>query len=243
MTGCSSRPGRSSPPTSRTLPASLTDLDGINVNDAWTTFADNLLVDIYRGRSSINGCVDLQLLIRVCYLFRLTLEIKKGKATLRNGTTAELINAILVSPVLLPASVLRSRCSANCHDRGAVEIPRPPVSPEGRHEQPCQCTCDESCHDPSSHCICLTTYISDLFIIKEELARFEEGDIADIENVLAGEMKVRRHRYLYRTEDSRESEEETISSGRARSSSLREVLATGRSEVDDRARRSASTLA
>ena len=142
----------------------------------------------------------------------MTLDIKKGKATLRNGTTAELINAILASPVLLPASVLRSRCSANCHDRGAVEIPRPPVSPEGRHEQPCQCTCDESCHDPSSHCICLTTYISDLFIIKEELARFEEGDVADIENVLAGEMKVRRHRYLYRTEDSRESEEETISS-------------------------------
>ena len=76
---------------------------------------------------------------------------------------------------------------------------------DGREERTCSCTCDESCHDPSAHCICLNTYVADLFVIKEELARFEEGDIADIENVLAGEKKVRRHRYLSRTEDTTES--------------------------------------
>ena len=83
---------------------------------------------------------------------------------------------------------------------------------EGRGEDLCECKCNESCQKPSSHCICINTYIADLFIIKEKLARYEEGDIAAIENVLAGEMKVRRHRNLYRTEDTSETEEETISS-------------------------------
>ena len=62
------------------------------------------------------------------------------------------------------------------------------------------------------HCICINTYIADLFIIKEELARYEEGDVADIENVLAGELKVRRHRTLYRTESTTETEQETTTS-------------------------------
>ncbi len=192
--------------------ASLSGLESIDLADVWTTFADNLLVAVYRGRASINYCVDFQLLIRLCYLFWLTIQVENGNATVKRGTTAELIDAVLVNPIMLPPSVLRSRCSADCHNRSAVELPRAPVTHEGRHQGSCECACDDSCHDPSSHCICLTTYIADLFVIKEELSRYEEGDIADIENVLAGELKVRHHRYLYRTEDTRETEEETISS-------------------------------
>ncbi|MGV8895127.1 MAG: hypothetical protein ACOH10_11095 [Rhodoglobus sp.] len=187
--------------------ASHKELGTIDLTDVWMTFADNLLVAVYRGRASINGCIDFQLLIRICYLLRLTVDTKDGKATVKSGIDADLISAILRRPMLLPPAILRSRCSGDCHKRGAVEIPRAPV----RREHTCECTCDDSCHDPSSHCMCLTTYIADLFIIKEELARFEEGEIADIENVLAGELKVRRHRSLYRTEDTRESEEETVS--------------------------------
>jgi hypothetical protein len=191
---------------------SLPKLDDIDFAEQWVAYADHLLVSIYRGKASINDCVDFQLLIRICYLLILVIEVKNGKAVIKSGATADLIDAILVNPVLLPAQVLRSRCSADCHTKGAVEIPRPPSDLEGRRDRACDCSCDASCQDPSGHCICITTYISDLFIIKEELARYEEGDIADIENVLAGENKVRRHRYFYRTEETTEQEEETVSS-------------------------------
>lgn len=192
--------------------ASLGDVDEIDLTAVWTTLADNLLVAVYRGRVSINDCLDFQLLIRICYLLRLALEINEGKLAVKSGATYELINAILTSPVILPASVLRSRCPVGCRAKNPVEIPRAPVIRPGNDKRTCQCNCDDSCHDPSGDCICLTTYVADLFVIKEELARYEEGDLADIENVLAGEKKVRCHRNLYRTEDTTEAETETITS-------------------------------
>jgi hypothetical protein len=190
---------------------SLGKLDDFEIAQAWSESADNLLVAVYRGKVSINDCVDYQLLIRICHLFKLTIDVKNGKATIKSGTTQELLDAILVNPVLLPAQILRSRCSVNCHEKAAVDLPRAPIF-DGRRERACSCTCDDDCHDPSAHCMCITTYVADLFVIKEELARYEEGEIADIENVLAGENKVRRHRYLIRTEDTTETEAETVTS-------------------------------
>jgi hypothetical protein len=187
--------------------ASLT-LDEIDLAAEWTRYADNLLVAIYDGRASINGCIDFQLLIRICHLLRLCVVVEDGRAQVKESANADLVDALLKNPVLLPAQVIRSRCSADCHDKGRVTIPRAPSPVEGKRDRPCE----ESCQNPSDHCICINTYIADLFLIKEELARFEEGDIADIENVLAGERKVRRHRYLYRTEETTEEEEETLSS-------------------------------
>ena len=93
-----------------------------------------------------------------------------------------------------------------------VELPVVPVPTSERGKNPCECKCDESCQNPSNHCICIRTYVADLFVIKEELARYEAGDIADIENILAGEKKVHRHRRLFRTEDTRQTENETVTS-------------------------------
>ncbi len=187
-------------------------LDDVDLTDAWTRYADSLVVAIYRGQASINGCIDYQLLIRICHLFRLCVVVNAGTLQLKDDTSADLVSAVLEHPILLPAQVLRSRCSADCHDKGQATIPHLANLPEGRGERSCECTCDDSCQDPSNHCICINTYVADLFIIKEKLARFEEGDIADIENVLAGEEKVRRHRYLYRTEVTTEQEQETLTS-------------------------------
>jgi hypothetical protein len=191
---------------------SLNPFESFDLRTEWITYADNLLIAIYQRNISINYCVDFQLLIQICYLFKLCIVVKNGKVQLKDGTSAALLDAILTQPVLLPALVLRSRCSADCHEKGKVELPRTPAVAEGRGQDPCKCECNHDCQWPSGHCICINTYIADLFIIKEELARYEEGDIADIENVLAGEMKVRRHRDLYRTEETSETEKETISS-------------------------------
>ena len=191
---------------------SLNPFESFDLRKEWITYADNLVIATYQRNISINYCVDFQLLIRICYLFKLCIVVKDGQVQVKDGTSAALLDAILTQPVLLPALVLRSRCSADCREKGKVELPRIPAVSEGRGENPCECKCDESCQRPSGHCICINTYIADLFIIKEELARYEEGDIADIENILAGEMKVRRHRNLYRTEETSETEQETISS-------------------------------
>jgi hypothetical protein len=189
---------------------SLNPIEEFDLIKEWTAYADNLVIAIYQQNISINYCVNYQLLIRICYLFKLCIVVKDGRMQVKDGTSAALLDAILTQPVLLPALVLRSRCSANCREKGKTEMPHIAATSEGR--DPCESKCDESCQRPSDHCVCINTYIADLFIIKEELARYEEGDIAAIENVLAGEMKVRRHRNLYRTEETLETENETVSS-------------------------------
>ncbi|WP_152683847.1 hypothetical protein [Pseudarthrobacter siccitolerans] len=191
--------------------ATLNSLEPFDLAKEWTIYADNLLVAIYRGNVSINYSIDYQLLIRICYLFKLCTVPGDGELRVREGTSANLLDAILVSQILLPPLVLRSRCS-DCRKKGKVVLPRVPEFDEKSFAKPCQCKCDESCQKPSGHCICINTYIADLFIIKENLARYEEGDVAAIENILAGENKVRRHRNLFRTEETTETEEETISS-------------------------------
>lgn len=191
---------------------SLNHFEPFDLRKEWITYADNLVIAIYQRNISINYCVDFQLLIRICYFFDLCIVVKDGTVQVRDGISAALLDVILTQPVLLPPLVLRSRCSVDCRERGKVELPRIPSVSEGRDENPCDCKCNESCQKPSGYCICINTYIADLFVIKEELARYEEGDIADIENILAGEMKVRRHRNLYRTEETSETEKETISS-------------------------------
>jgi hypothetical protein len=193
--------------------SSLDPLGAFDLDDEWKRCADSLLAAIYRNDLSINYCVDYQLLIRICYLFRLCTVVADGKIRVKEDLAADLLSEILERPVLLPELVLRSRCSGDCRKKGKVELPR--IS-QGRevsvHHDPCECRCDESCQRPSGHCICINTYIADLFVIKEDLARYQEGDVAAIENILAGERKVRRHRTLLRTEETTEAEEETITS-------------------------------
>ncbi len=191
---------------------SLNPFEAFDLRKEWITYADSLLIAIYQRNISINYCVDFQLLIRICYLFHLCIVVEDGKVQVRDDISAALLDVILTQPVLLPPLVLRGRCPTDCRRKGKVELPRTLAVSKSTSENPCECKCDESCQKPSGHCVCINTYIADLFIIKEELARYEEGDIAYIENILAGEKKVRRHRNLYRTEETSEEEIETISS-------------------------------
>lgn len=196
--------------------ASLNPVQQIDLITEWKSYADNFLIAIYEKNISINYCVDFQLLIRICYLLINYTSFQDGRLVLKGEPGNEQINAILGLPILLPALVLRSRCSNNCSKKGKVEfpsvIPDKEIIAAGRGKNQCECKCNDNCQPPSFHCICLNTYISDLYIIKQELARYEAGEIGDIENILAGEKKERRHLNLYRTENTTETETETINS-------------------------------
>ena len=184
--------------------------DQPDLNKEWILYADNLLLAIHNKTINRNYCINYQLLIRICYLYKLCIKIVNNKFEVPDTVTTNLLNEILNLPILLPPAILRSRCSEKCAEKGKMEWPDTSRYNEFNDRNPCECKCDESCQKPSHHCICLKTYIADLFIVKEELARYEEGDIADIENILAGEKKVRRHRTLLRSEETIEAEKETV---------------------------------
>lgn len=182
------------------------------LEDEWRLYADNLVLAIARNVLHTNYCIDFQLLIRVCYLIRLCLKVTQNGYQVGDTVTADLINDILNLPIVLPARILADRCAAHCRQPGKIDMPKADLEAVVTGRNPCECKCDESCQKPSHGCICIKPYIGDLFLIKEELARFEEGDIADIENILAGEKKVRRHRTLLHSETSTETETETVTS-------------------------------
>jgi hypothetical protein len=185
-----------------------------NLEDQWLFYADNLILAIDRQVLHTNYCVDFQLLIRICYLIRLCLEANGTAYRVRSSVTSHLINQILNQPVLLPSRLLIKRCCEDCRNRNKMTLPAITDSPAGgvSGKDPCECTCDETCQKPSGFCICIKPYIGDLFLIREELARFEEGDIGDIENILAGEKKVRRHRTFLHSETTTETDTETVTS-------------------------------
>ncbi len=191
---------------------SLEEAVELDIYKEWLRYADNFVVALYDQQLSFNYCIDFRLLIRICYLFRLCLSDSNGKLSVKENYSPNLLNAILELPILLPPRILWSRCTEDCSSKGKIALPDAPERIVVNDKDPCKCTCNESCQQPSHHCICIKPYIADLFIIKETLARYEEGDIADIENILAGEKKIRKHRNLYRTEDSTEKENETLSS-------------------------------
>jgi hypothetical protein len=183
-----------------------------NLEDEWRRYADALLLAIARNVLHTNYCIDFQLLIRICHIIRLCLSKNDGRYGVRESVTADLINEVLDLRLLLPSRLLTTRCAEDCSQRNKMEIPKADPKAPGSSKNPCECKCDESCQTPSDFCLCIRPYIGDLFLIREELARFEEGDIADIENILAGEKKVRRHRSFTHSETTTETETETITS-------------------------------
>jgi hypothetical protein len=187
--------------------------NAFDINNHWISYADNLILSIYNKNSGLNYCIDFQTLIKACYIFRLCMSTNGNRVEIPSTVGTEFLNKILNLPLLLPAGVVISRCSGECSKAEKLQLPVPPFQAETKADiLPCECKNDDSCRRPSSHCMCIRPYVADLFIVKEELSRYEAGDIADIENILAGELKVRRHRTLLRSEDTSENENETNTS-------------------------------
>jgi hypothetical protein len=68
------------------------------------------------------------------------------------------------------------------------------------NEKLCECTCDDRCVPQSPCCAQVKSFITDLLIVRETLQCYVPADIAYIENVLAGEKRIRRHDSLLQTQ-------------------------------------------
>jgi hypothetical protein len=183
----------------------------VDLQTEWIRYADSFILNV-NNKLSANNEIDFQLLIRVCQIFKLCLHVENNNLTVIGEE--ELINELLTKPIIIPKGLLQTRCCERDRPNSKNESIIRTIDPKalvGKGDG-CDCNCNEGCQKPSQHCICIRPYMSDLFIIKEELHKYVEGDIAHIENILAGENKVRKHRNLYRTEDSIESETETLTS-------------------------------
>ncbi len=192
----------------KTMPP-LSDQD---LKNEWTRIADNFLLAAATRILATNFCVDFQLLIRGCNLIDMFLKADAaGNHAVVDAITDAHLEELLARPILLPPGVLISRCKRDCSQHKQMSAPLVELRAAAA-DDPCSCKCDDTCQPPSKHCICVRTYVADLYLIKEELARFEAGDIADIENILAGEKKVRKHWTLRRSEDTTQRETETITS-------------------------------
>src|SRR5258708_5470091 len=109
----------------------------------WRRFGNELLLAIERNLLSVNYCVDLQLLVRICALILRCFEADNGVFTLRDDVADELINAILGASIMLPPLVLRGRCPEECGHANQMQIASVPSSITGGRDK-CECRCDES---------------------------------------------------------------------------------------------------
>ncbi len=190
--------------------SSYSSADLPDIKNEWRRIADSLIVAIESNLLSKNYCVDLQLLIRICYLLERFVRDADGKLQLAEEVTEELIEQLLARSIILPPRVLLGRCERDCSKPNPMVPPK--IGRELESSRPdCKCECDKGCQRPVNHCLCIRPYIGDLFLIREDLARYEAGDVADIENILAGEQKSRTHRKLLRSEQTLELESQTTS--------------------------------
>lgn len=76
---------------------------------------------------------------------------------------------------------------------------------------PCNCTCDETCVEQNPCCAKIVPYVADLYVVKEEVSRYEAGEMSYIENVIESEIRERVNRNFEREEVETQHEEEQTS--------------------------------
>lgn len=186
----------------------------LDLGKEWTRIADNYVVALLDSKLDLRCAYDFQLLIRALYLYALCLATNNngGAMALSAAASDALLARIMIAPIVLPPFLIRDRCARKCRS-ATTQVDQPAALTDLLRLDPkCTCQCDSQCHQPSGFCICIRPYVADLYIIKEQLARYEAGDIADIANILAGEKKARNHRFLSRSEQTNEQDRETQSS-------------------------------
>lgn len=169
------------------------DLDFFKV---FANLADQLVGESVVPVAPKRGALDKQNLLKTMYLL---LEI--AESTNQQGPELNL-RRMYAKPMLLEHCLpLMDPCS------GRVR------SEEQQREQDdkCECECDDACVEQDECCAPIVPYVADLYVVRDQIDRYNVGDMSYIENILESEIKERTHRHLER-EELRLEQEETTSS-------------------------------
>ncbi|MFY0631151.1 MAG: hypothetical protein JXR05_12275 [Flavobacteriaceae bacterium] len=60
----------------------------------------------------------------------------------------------------------------------------------------CECKCNDECVEQNPCCVKIKPYIAELFVVRDEVCKYEPGDISYIKNIIKGETQERVHRNL-----------------------------------------------
>lgn len=72
----------------------------------------------------------------------------------------------------------------------------------------CECKCNDECVEQNPCCAEIKPYIAELFVVKDEVCKYEAGEISYIKNIIKGENQERVHRDLSKEISYSETKEE-----------------------------------
>lgn len=195
-----------------------------NVNSASdrTSVADSLVALSVLGRAGDKCTLNYQLILKAIYIIE--------KSSSCDAVSSDFqIKQLFTSPVILPDSVFQGSCecqsSMNTNTKAKSKFSRtlPVVEQSSENTETgnsttskgckCEFETDVECEDiQNTECAVLKPYIMNFFTVKEETARYEQGDIASIYNILKNETLIRDHRFLKSIEQFTETETTTTKS-------------------------------
>jgi hypothetical protein len=186
--------------------------------------ADSLVAVSVLGIAGDKCTLNYQLILKAIYI----VEKNSNCSTI---TSDFQIKQVLTSPIILPENILPGSCE--CKDNPiSTKTKRKfsrilPIVDEDKNNEEnedsdnstttnsCKCEFDPNaeCEDiQNTGCAVLKPYIMNFFMVKEETARYEQGDIASIYNILKNETLVRDHRFFKSIEQFTETETTTTKS-------------------------------
>ena len=176
---------------------------------------------IHKTKNFRNRKFDEKLAFRALNLLKDSFHIGKEKFTAVNGREYIRRPFVLNVPCIMeinPCTGLKpvdieneiqdpnnSDKECPCNDLKAKENA---CNCEETKADPCECECDDTCHTQNPCCAKIETFVAELFVVEEEVSCYKPGEIANIENVMMGEKRIKKHRHLQREETYNETEEE-----------------------------------
>lgn len=76
-------------------------------------------------------------------------------------------------------------------------------------EDECECKCNDECVEQNPCCVEIKPYIAELFVVRDEICKYEPADISYIKNIVKGETQERIHRDLEKETNYTETIDET----------------------------------
>lgn len=167
----------------------------------YSNLADQLVAETIVPVEAKRGALDKQNLLKTLFLL---LQIAE---TPSQGSLKKNLRQYYGRPITLESCLpLLRPCSGNTLPVSIPPLQGTPIGTGG-----CDCECDDNCVTQDPCCAEIVPYVADLYVVRDQISRYDVGDMSYIENILETEIKERTHRHLEREELRLEQEETTTS--------------------------------